>query len=229
MYTRRYLVSGILTAVPLWVTWVLFDFVLRQLSRLGRPWVAGISRNLQDRHPFVADLLIHPWFHNALAVLITLAALYLLGWAVSRVVGRRILDGFESLLARVPVITTVYGGVKKLVTALQQQPKGVQRVVLIDFPHRDMKAVGLVTRTFSDDRTGEALAAVYVPTTPNPTNGYVEIVPVESLTSTNWSIDEAMNFVISGGAVAPERIQYHSEAPTDLPPEGGGPGPSRDR
>lgn len=220
MHIRRYLVSGILTAVPLWVTWVLFDFVLRQLSKLGRPWVSGIARNLQDRHPFVADLLTHPWFHNALAVLITLLGLYLLGWTASRVLGRRILDAFESLLARVPVITTVYGGVKKLVLALQRQPEGVQRVVLIDFPHREMKAVGLVTRTFSDEHTGERLAAVYVPTTPNPTNGYVEIVPVERLTSTDWTLDEAMNFVISGGAVAPERIQYHRGAPTDLPGEG---------
>jgi uncharacterized membrane protein len=69
--------------------------------------------------------------------------------------------------------------------------------------------VGLVTRTLVDDATGRELAAVYVPTTPNPTSGYLEIVPLERVTSTDWSIDEAMNFIISGGAVAPGTIPYY--------------------
>lgn len=208
MRLRRYLVSGVLTAVPLWVTWVVFEFVLRQLSKVGRPWVKAFSRRLEDDYPLVAEALLQPWFENALAVLITLVALYTLGWAVNRVVGRRLWEAFESLLDRVPVIQTVYGAVKKLMSALQQQPSGVQRVVLIDFPSPEMKAVGLVTRTLVDEATGRLLAAVYVPTTPNPTNGYVEIVPVERLTSTDWTMDEAMNFIISGGAVAPPDVRY---------------------
>jgi uncharacterized membrane protein len=217
LYVRRYLVSGVLTIVPLWVTWVVFEFVLRQLSNLGRPWVVAFSRRLEKDHPFIADVLLDPWFANGLAILITLVMLYLLGWAVSRVIGKRILEAFESLLTRLPLITTVYGGVKKLIAALQQKPTGVQRVVLIDFPHKDMKAVGLVTRTLIDTNTGKTLAAVYVPTTPNPTNGYLEIVPIERLTSTDWTMDEAMNFVISGGAVGPDRIAYDIPDPTQAP------------
>lgn len=221
LYVRRYLVSGVLTVVPLWVTWVVFEFVLRQLSKFGHPWVIALSRRLEKEHPFVAEILLDPWFANGLAILVTLVMLYLLGWAVSRVIGRRILDAFESLLARLPLITTVYGGVKKLIAALQQKPTGIQRVVLIDFPHKDMKAVGLVTRTLTDANTGQTLAAVYVPTTPNPTNGYLEIVPIERLTSTDWTMDEAMNFVISGGAVGPDRISYDAANPThsSRPPE----------
>jgi len=71
-----------------------------------------------------------------------------------------------------------------------------------------MKTVGFVTQTMIDEDTGQKLAAVYVPTTPNPTSGYLEIVPVEHLVSTDWSMDEAMTFIISGGAVAPERLNY---------------------
>jgi uncharacterized membrane protein len=71
-----------------------------------------------------------------------------------------------------------------------------------------MKAVGFVMRILTDDNTGEELAAVYVPTTPNPTSGYLEIVPVKSLVQTDWTMDEAMTFIISGGAVAPDRFQY---------------------
>ncbi|MDX1433465.1 MAG: DUF502 domain-containing protein [Gammaproteobacteria bacterium] len=215
LHIRRYLISGIATVIPLWVTWLLLDFVLSQLSKFGRPWVRGLAGSFDERWPALAELLLHPWFLNGVAVLLVLVALYLLGWAVTRVIGKRVLALVEALFERVPLVQTIYGSVKKLVVALQQEPGDVQRVVLIDFPSRDLKAVGLVTRLLEDALTGEKLAAVYVPTTPNPTSGYLEIVPVDRLISTNWTIDEAMNFLISGGAVAPDKIQYRaaSEAP----------------
>ena len=71
-----------------------------------------------------------------------------------------------------------------------------------------MKSVGFVTRILQDEHTGEELAAVYVPTTPNPTSGYLEIVPVSQLTPTDWTADQAMSFIISGGAVAPDKIPF---------------------
>ena len=71
-----------------------------------------------------------------------------------------------------------------------------------------MKAVGLVTRVFVDARNGREYAAVYVPTTPNPTSGYLEIVPIEDLTPTDWSMDQAMTFIISGGTIAPDTMQF---------------------
>ena len=80
--------------------------------------------------------------------------------------------------------------------------------MLIEFPTEHMKTVGFVTRILRDDVTGRELAAVYVPTTPNPTSGYLEIVPVERVVSTDWTIDEAMTFIISGGAVAPDTLRY---------------------
>jgi uncharacterized membrane protein len=91
---------------------------------------------------------------------------------------------------------------------LQTKPDGTQRVVLINFPHENMKSVGFVTRTLKDEHTGEELAAVYVPTTPNPTSGYLEIVPVSQLIPTDWTPDQAMSFIISGGAVSPDTIPF---------------------
>jgi uncharacterized membrane protein len=113
--------------------------------------------------------------------------------------------------------------VKKLVGVLQTKPENVERVVLISFPTERMRTVGLVTRTLIDQHTGQQLAAVYVPTTPNPTSGYLEVVPVDDLVSTNWTIDEAMNFIISGGAIAPDSIPFSRDAPesaTNQPPAG---------
>ena len=84
----------------------------------------------------------------------------------------------------------------------------MQRVVLIPFPSPEMKTVGFVTRTFRDEVSGQDLAAVYVPTTPNPTSGYLEIIPSELVIETDWSVDQAMTFIMSGGAVAPDRISF---------------------
>jgi uncharacterized membrane protein len=71
-----------------------------------------------------------------------------------------------------------------------------------------MKTIGFVTRTMRDADSGRELVVVYVPTTPNPTSGYLEIVPLDQVISTDWTIDEAMAFIISGGAVAPATLQY---------------------
>jgi uncharacterized membrane protein len=90
-----------------------------------------------------------------------------------------------------------------LMALLQNKPNGTQRVVLIDFPSAGLKSIGFVTRVF-EDAAGLQLASVYVPTTPNPTGGYLEIVPVDQLIATDWSVDQAMAFVLSVGAVAPD-------------------------
>lgn len=208
-HAQRYLVTGILTVIPIWITWLVFDFVLRQLTWAGMPWVRALSRSIRDDLPILSDLLLRSWFQNLLAALITLVALYLLGWVATKVVGRRLIASFDDLVTRVPVVQTIYGSTKKLIQSLQQEPTQIQRVVLIEFPSPGMKAVGFVTHVLRDEETGEELAAVYVPTTPNPTSGYLEILPLDRLTATDWSMDEAMTFIISGGVVSPGKIHYH--------------------
>jgi uncharacterized membrane protein len=205
---QRYVITGIFTAIPLWITWLIFRFSLEQLSHVGRPWVTAMVAQFQVQWPNLTHWVQAPWFQSALAVLLTLLAFYLLGWAVTRVVGRRALAFFDGVIERIPLVQKVYSATKQLMNAIQQKPEGAQRVVLIEFPSPEMKAVGFVMRILTDDNTGEELAAVYVPTTPNPTSGYLEIVPVSSLVQTDWSMDEAMTFIISGGAVAPDRFQY---------------------
>ena len=146
-----------------------------------------------------------------------LAVLYGLGVLARHVVGKRLIYFFEQMIDRIPFVKSVYGAVKKLLVVLQEKPgNDVQRVVLINFPSEEMKTVGLVTRTFTDAVTGRELAAVYVPTTPNPTSGYLEVVPVDRLISTDWELDEAMSFIMSGGAIAPDHIYYDQSAPARM-------------
>ena len=208
MHVQRYLVTGLLTIIPLWITLFLFNFVFHLLSDLGLPWLALLEYNLAAHLPWLATHNLDFWLQRVIAMLFVLVVLYLLGGAMNRVLGQRLFAIFEAVVHRVPLVEKVYGAIKKLVTVLQTKPDGVQRVVLIEFPTPGMKAVGLVTRTLTDATSGETLVAVYVPTTPNPTSGYLEILPLDLVTPTDWTMDEAMNFVISGGAVAPETINF---------------------
>lgn len=207
---QRNIFAGILTVIPIWFTWTVFEFIVKQLSQLGLPSARALAREIEKHSPNLAEMIQAPWLLNTLAVILTILALYFLGWITTVVVGQRLIKLFEYFIHRIPIVQSVYSAIKKFLSVLQTKPDEVQRVVLIEFPSKHMKTVGFVTRVFTDAVTGRQLAAVYVPTTPNPTSGYLEIVPLENLVSTDWSMDEAMTFIISGGAVAPDHIQYEN-------------------
>lgn len=205
---KRNIITGVIIAIPLWITWIVFELIFKQLSHFGAPWVNALAEVISGISPTVSQGLSTPLFHSLIAALFTLIVLYVLGWLTTQVMGTRVLNWVERLIQRIPLVKPIYGAVKKFLSVLQKQPEKLQRVVLIEFPSPDMKTIGLVTRIIKDKNTGKDLAAVYVPTTPNPTSGYLEIVPIENLVETDWTIDEAMAFVISGGALAPDSITY---------------------
>lgn len=209
---QRYFLSGVITLLPLWLTVIVFRFVFGLLSDVSRPWVTPLLARLAEQSPATLGWLAAPWLQTALALVATLLAIIAVGVMAHRVLGQRLLGWFEAFVQRIPLANLIYGGVRKLIDILQTQPEGAQRVVLIDFPHRDMKAVGFVTRILTEEGSGRELAAVYVPTTPNPTSGYLEVVPVENLTPTDWSVDQAMSFIISGGAVSPASVPFTRSA-----------------
>ncbi|MDN5782254.1 MAG: DUF502 domain-containing protein [Luteimonas sp.] len=205
---KKTLLSGLLTLLPIWLTWVVVKFVFVLLSDLSKPWVQPLSQRIAEGNPQLLGWFSDSWVQTTIAMVATLLVILLVGWLARRVVGQRLLSWFEALVARVPLASTIYGSARKLLDILQTKPDGTQRVVLIDFPHSQMKSVGFVTRILREVGTGRELAAVYVPTTPNPTSGYLEIVPVEKITPTDWTVDQAMSFIISGGAVAPDSIPF---------------------
>ena len=202
--------------IPLWVTWLVFKFVLGVLVDIGAPMVGALLSALALVAPRTAAALGSARSTYIVALLITLGALYLLGALANRVIGQRVIGAFDGVLARIPVVQTIYGGTKKLMAVLQNKPSGVQRVVLVEFPRRGMKVVGFVTRVMIEEGSGREMAAVFIPTTPNPTGGYLEVVPLAELTPTDWTMDQAMAFIISGGAVAPDTLPA---SPVRLPAE----------
>ncbi|RDI57935.1 DUF502 domain-containing protein [Microvirga subterranea] len=204
---RRNILAGLLTVIPLWITVWMMWFILDYIIYLGRPFVFALAGAIRPYADDVSDLLVRAWFQSAIAIVIVLAALYLIGAATNAVVGRRILRLVDSLIDRVPLAKTIYGATRTLIDSVRSGQQGGQKAVLIDFPHQDMRAVGIVTAIFHASDTGEELAAVYVPTTPNPTSGYVEIVPTRRLVWLDWTVNDAMSFIVSGGAMTPKGVR----------------------
>ena len=208
---RRNIVAGILTFIPIWITFWVISFLVGILVALGSPIVGAVVSRLRLQSPAL-ERSFPPLFQATISIAIVLAFLYLLGEVATAVAGRRLLAAFDFLMARIPIVQSIYGAARQLVASFQNKPGSSQRVVLIEFPSRDMKTIGLVTRIFTDADTGDEIAAVYVPTTPNPTSGYMELVPTSRLTMLDWTINEAMTFVMSGGAAAPPTLNYSRSA-----------------
>ena len=205
---QKLFITGLLTLLPIWLTWVVIKFVFVLLSDISKPWVEPLSHRIAATFPQSLGWFNGLWVQNTIAMVATLFVILAVGALTRRVVGQRLLRWLEALVARIPLANTIYGSARKLLDILQTKPDGTQRVVLIDFPHNEMKTLGFVTRVMREIGTGRELAAVYVPTTPNPTSGYLEIVPMEKITPTDWTVDQAMSFIISGGAVAPDAIPF---------------------
>ncbi len=207
LYVQRYLITGLLTFIPLWLTWLVFKFIFSFLSEVSAPWVAALFAGLSSAFPGAAGWLNQMWLQSILAFISTIVALYVIGFASNRVIGQRLISALDRLMSRIPLVHSIYGGTKKLMSLMQNKPTGTQRVVLINFPSPELKSIGFVTRVFQDN-TGRDVAAVYVPTTPNPTGGYLEIVPLDKLIAVDWSVDQAMAFLLSGGAIGPDMLPF---------------------
>jgi len=205
---QRLFLTGLLTLLPIWLTWVVVKFVFVLLSGISSPVVVPLSEQIAASFPYYLGWVKVEWMQNLIGLAATLLVILSVGVLSRRVIGQRLLRWFGAVIKRIPLASTIYESAKKLLDMLQTEPGSTQRVVLIDFPHREMKSVGLVTRVIREEGSNRELAAVYVPTTPNPTSGYLEIVPVELLTPTDWTVDQAMSFIISGGAVAPDSMPF---------------------
>ena len=207
----RYILIGFFTVAPLWVTWLVFDFLFSLLARTGAPLLWGAARGVSPLSKNLAEWLIHPSVQYVLAALATLLALHFIGLFTSMVVGRRLIAFMEGLLNRLPLVQTIYGATKRLLLSLQKPPATGQRVALISFPNADMKTIGFITKVIKDTSGGAELAVVYVPTAPNPTSGYIEIVPLHDVVLTDWTVEEAMTFVMTAGTTSPDQVRFRND------------------
>lgn len=202
---QRNILAGLITVGPLFVTWLVFSFLLDKLERAGQPLVYG----LQSMFP--EAWLKRPWIESVLAVVLTLLVLFVLGKLTSLVIGKQAFGLFESLLERLPFVAKVYTSVRQLLDTMMAKKDTNQRVVLVDFPIAGQKSIGFLTRTIVDSNTGEELAAVLLPNAINPTSAFLQLLPMSRVTMTDLNMEQAMSMLLTGGAVAPEKIVFSRE------------------
>lgn len=202
------ILAGVLTIGPLFVTWLIFSFLLKTLAEAGLPVVHFLAA------VFPASWLSEEWLQPTLAVVLTLVVLYVAGRLTSQVVGRQAFNLFEAMLERLPIVAKVYTSVRQLLDTMMAKKESSQRVVLVDFPIAGQKSIGFLTRTMTDAATGEPLAAVLLPNAINPTSAFLQILPISRLTETGLTMEQAMSMLMTGGAVGPETIQY-SQPPSE--------------
>jgi uncharacterized membrane protein len=199
---QRNILAGLITIGPLFVTWVVFSFVFRTLAEAGLPAIKVLAAIFPD------GVLAQPWLQSVLAFLLTLSLLYLVGRATSEVIGREALAIFETALERLPFVAKVYTSVRQLLDSMLMKKETSQRVVLVDFPIVGHKTIGFLTRSYTDSTSGRLLAAVLLPNAINPTSAFLQIVPMEKVTETDLTMEQAMSMIMTGGAVGPETIQF---------------------
>ena len=143
-------------------------------------------------------------------IVLALAIIFLLGLVGTNFIGRQILDAVNTLILRLPLVSSVYSAIKQMVETFQGPSGSFQRVVLLQYPRKGMWVMGLVA-TERDDTLGLSSAAqllsVFIPTTPNPTSGFLVMVPPEEVVDVDYTVEEAFTFIVSSGIVGQPFVQ----------------------
>jgi uncharacterized membrane protein len=152
-----------------------------------------------------------------LGVLLALTVLLVTGLVVVHFLGHKLVSVLEGHLGRIPIVGAIFRGSKQLVeTVLAPGSKSFRKVVLIRWPHRDSRAIAFVTGSSLgevQEKTEEDLVCVFLPTTPNPTSGFILMVPRQDLVELEMTVDEAFRMVVSLGVVVPTRPFSEAEGP----------------
>jgi len=191
---RTRMTSGLVVLVPVVVTL----FVLRLMFG----FTAGILLPIID--PAVEDWPVLLRAGLSLGVLLIL--IYILGEVATNLVGRRVLQLGDNILLKVPFVKVVYGAAKQVVAAFQgQRSRAFKAVVFVEFPRPGMRAVGFVTGSLKKP-DGSVWNTVFVPTTPNPTTGFLQIIPRDEVIPTDFTVEEGIKMIMSLGVLVPERM-----------------------
>jgi uncharacterized membrane protein len=199
---QRNILAGIITCGPLIVTYLIFSFVLGLLATVGLPIVKLFAAMFPD------GWLNAPWLQYTFSIVLTLVVLFVVGRVTSQVVGRQAFRFFETSLERLPVVAKIYSSVRQLLNSMMSKGETSQRVVLVEFPMPGQKAVGFLTRTFNDSLTGLPLAAVLLPNAINPTSALLQLMPLDRVTETDLTMEQAMSLLMTGGAVGPDTLRF---------------------
>ncbi len=220
-HLRSMFMTGLLTAIPIFITLTILYFFYRQVTWFTQPTANWIVDNFlaQMLQNVISGENLKIIITPVLAVLISLFIVYVLGLLGTFFIGRQILAQIEHFIGNLPLIKGIYGTTKQVMAVFRQGGGGAgfQRVVLVQFPREGTWTVAFVTNTIHDSQAiGGAngnlgapsgkLVCCFIPMTPNPTSGFFQMFPEDQVRNTDWTVDLGIKIVLSGGLLAPPEL-----------------------
>lgn len=199
---KRYLIAGLLVWVPLGVTAMVINFGVGLMDKTLL-WLPA---------QYQPDTLLG--FHvPGLGVLLSVIIVFTTGIIVANLFGRTLVQLWENILARIPLVRTIYAGVKQILETVFSSGQSFRKVLLVEYPRRGMWTLAFqsgTTRGEAQAKTGKEVINVFIPTTPNPTSGFFIMVPREDVIELDMEVDDGLKMIISAGVVVPEWNQEYA-------------------
>ena len=189
---RNYFITGVLVLIPIGITVYLTLFLIKISSKI-------LPKELNPDHYL-------PYNIPGLEILISLFLITFVGWLSLTFIGKRFIVFFESVLNRIPILRTIYSSTGQLMDNFSQNKKSKKSVVLVQYPRQGIWAVGFATKENTGkikDALSEDTINVFVPTTPNPTSGFLLLFPKKDVIFLDLTFEEASKFVVSAGSINP--------------------------
>lgn len=191
-HIKRYLITGVLVITPIWGTYLIFKTLLTSMENL-------LGDYARSHFP--------EFYIPGFGIIALLMFIFLIGLLTANFVGKKLLDLWERLLKKVPVVSSIYSALKQIVDSFSMQGSGnFSRVVLIEYPRKGVHTIGFVTGTSKgevQDKTKGKVLNVFVPTTPNPTAGFLLLVPEADIIPLDMKVEDGMKMIISCGIITP--------------------------
>jgi len=185
---RNYFIAGVVVLIPLGITVYLTIFVVEISSLL-------LPKELNPNYYLGFDII-------GIEILISILLITLIGWLSLSFLGKRLLDLFNNILKKIPILRTIYSAIGQMTETFTKSEKNKNNVVLVEYPRKGSWAVGFATKKNSGEITnklGKNLINVFVPTTPNPTSGFLLMFPEEDIVYLDMNFEQASKFIVSAG------------------------------
>lgn len=217
--TRRRILAGMATIVPIGLTFFILRIVFRFIYNFADKLFFNVLHKIalwEVAPSFVTKLSdyfeSHKFVQTTIGVVLTITVLYVIGLFSNKIVVRKWIGLGESIVLRIPFIKTLYMASKQVIATffVPSDHTPFKRVVLIDYPMEGTKALAFTTGKSVLRKDGQTYTNVFVPTTPNPTSGFMLMLPEEKITTLDISIEEGIKFVVSAGIIVPEKLSIDS-------------------
>jgi len=189
---RNYFIAGIVVLIPIGITVYLTLFLISISSKI-------LPKEINPNHYL-------PYNIPGVEIIISIFLITFIGWLSLSFIGRKLLDLFNNILKKIPILRTIYSAIGQMTETFTKTDKTKKNVVLVEYPRKGSWAVGFATKENSgeiSDKTKKKLINVFIPTTPNPTSGFLLMFPKEDVIYLDLTFEEASKFIVSAGTTEP--------------------------